>query len=291
MFQRTCLPGAFAAVAFAAALAGTAPARAAASYDACTGFIDSLPAVLTTKGVWCLRGDLSIGQTTGQAILVDANNITVDCNGFRLGGLAAGVETSMLGIDGNGRLNVAVRGCNIRGFLVGVRLLANAAGEGGHLVEDNRFDGNTYMSIYVVGDGSVVRRNLVRETGGTTFSAAAFGIRTLGVAYLVDNIVAGVSPGDGGSTAYGLYIDGNDGGAARRNVVTSVFSASAVPVVSLGGTRLWFDGNRVAGLNIMGSTGIGCTAPTIRLSNNSVSGFGVGENGCSRPVVDNNDIP
>ena len=41
------------------ALAAAAPAaQAAESYDNCTGFIDSLPATISTHGVWCLRKNL-----------------------------------------------------------------------------------------------------------------------------------------------------------------------------------------------------------------------------------------
>ena len=54
--------------------------------------------------------------------------------------------------------------------------LINAA-RGGHLVEDNRLDYNTYRAISVRGDGTTVRRNLVFDTyfgvkvGGTAAGA------------------------------------------------------------------------------------------------------------------------
>ena len=48
-------------------LAAPAPARAETS-TTCTGFIDSVPAVIGTQGIWCLRRDVSTAQATGNAI-------------------------------------------------------------------------------------------------------------------------------------------------------------------------------------------------------------------------------
>src|SRR5262245_20959189 len=66
------------------------PAVAAESYDACAGFIDTVPTTISTQGVWCLRKDLATAVSNGAAISIEANNVTIDCNGFKLGGLAAG---------------------------------------------------------------------------------------------------------------------------------------------------------------------------------------------------------
>ena len=57
-------------------LAGVAagPARGAQSYAGCTGFIDAVPASITTQGVWCLRGHRFTSQTSGAAISILADN-------------------------------------------------------------------------------------------------------------------------------------------------------------------------------------------------------------------------
>src|SRR5688500_982965 len=109
-------------------------ARAAESYDNCTGFIDSLPATISTQGTWCLRKDVSTSMTSGIAITVAANNVTVDCNDFKIGGLAAGNDSSAFGIFTD-RQNVTVRHCSIRGFFYGIYLIG-----AGNLIEDNLLD-------------------------------------------------------------------------------------------------------------------------------------------------------
>ena len=95
-------------------------ARAAESYDSCTAFITALPAVIGTQGTWCMNKDLATAMTSGVAISVQANNVTIDCNGFKLGGLAAGPLSTTRGIESEGRANITVRDCNVRGFAVGI---------------------------------------------------------------------------------------------------------------------------------------------------------------------------
>src|SRR5688500_991377 len=90
-------------------------ARAAESYDNCTGFIDTVPTTISTQGVWCLRQNLSTAAIFGAAITIAANNVTVDCNDFKLGGLAAGNQSIAVGIRASGQQNLNVRHCGIRG--------------------------------------------------------------------------------------------------------------------------------------------------------------------------------
>ena len=111
------------------------PVRAAHSYATCTGYVESLPATISTPGHWCLRRDLSIAQDSGAAITIVANNVTLDCNDFKLDGLSAGLDTLAFGVLAQERANTTVRRCVVRGFYVGVRLVG-----GGHLVEDNQLE-------------------------------------------------------------------------------------------------------------------------------------------------------
>src|SRR5881227_2066237 len=113
----------FIAIATLAAFAGASgPAAAAESYDGCFGFIDALPATITTQGIWCLRQNLDTSATSGNMIDIQTNNVTIDCNGFRLRGSGGGASTTAVGIYATGRLNLAIRHCTIRGFLAGIEL-------------------------------------------------------------------------------------------------------------------------------------------------------------------------
>jgi parallel beta-helix repeat protein len=166
-------------------------AHAARSYDACTGYIESLPATISSPGTWCLRRDLSTALSSGPAITVAANNVTLDCNDFKLGGLPAGMATRATGIFADARSNTTVRNCAIRGFYMGMRLSGS-----GHLVEDNRFDGNTYRGIWALGNGGTIRRNRILDTGGATGTTSAIALETQGAVDIIDNTITGVAASD-----------------------------------------------------------------------------------------------
>ena len=207
-------------------LAAAGPAQAE-TWHACSGFIDALPATITTQGTWCLRGDLSTTLASGEAITIAANNVTIDCNDYKIGGLGAGAATAATGIHTSGRLNATVRNCHVRGFLVGIELVGASAG--GHLVEDNRLDFNTYRAIRVYGDGSTVRRNLVFDTGGSTlFTGTVIAINAVSTVDVLDNTVSGVAATPdsyGNATAVGIALDSSVGSEIAGNRVRGLVSA------------------------------------------------------------------
>jgi hypothetical protein len=60
--------------------------------------ITALPAVITQQGTYYLDRDLATAQTSGYAIDIQATNVTLDLNGHKLGGSAAGLGTTAVGI-------------------------------------------------------------------------------------------------------------------------------------------------------------------------------------------------
>src|SRR5688572_15120554 len=65
-------------------LALLAPAaRAADTVHTCVGFIESVPAVITKQGTWCLRRHIETSIATGKAITLASSYVTLDCNGFK----------------------------------------------------------------------------------------------------------------------------------------------------------------------------------------------------------------
>ncbi|HEY0660995.1 MAG TPA: right-handed parallel beta-helix repeat-containing protein [Lysobacter sp.] len=255
-----------------------APARAAESYDSCAGFIDAVPAVISTQGTWCLRKDLSTAIAAGAAITINTNNVTIDCNDFKLGGLAAGLGTATDGIDAEGRTNITVRHCNIRGFLYGVFL----AGGGGHLVEDNRFDGNTHAGIYVQGSASLVQRNRVVDTGGSpTF--AAVGIYAYEGTHVLDNTIEGVMPVADNRSAFGILVDAVLAREIARNRIQNILATAGGTAYGIRANnaagRSSIVGNRIANANTPGF-GISCASTLHKARENDVTGFDGGISGC-----------
>ena len=203
-----------------ACVLGAAPARAETVN--CTP-ITTLPAVITVQGVYCFTGDLATAMTTGNAIDIQTNNVVLDLNSFKLGGLSAGPGTQATGIFASNRQNLTIKNGTIRGFLRGIRLFDSGASQG-HIVEDIRADQNTVIGIQVEGAGTIVRNNQVVATGGTTVlgaNANAFGIAVSfagGPQVLNNAVINTVAQGTG--IAWGIYLNIVIGGLVVNNRIT-----------------------------------------------------------------------
>lgn len=268
------LPAAFVLLATLAGIVVTVPARAAQGAASCTGFIDSVPVVIQTSGTWCLRKDLNTAQATGRAIDIRASNVVLDCNHFKLGGLAAGTGTETVGIYSQNLHNVTVRRCNVRGFVIGLDFWGMYAS--GHLVEDNRFEGNTRVGIKVGGEGGIVRRNRVLDTGGSTSSetGGAVGIALVGSVDAIDNGIGNVFARLGsGSSAHGINSTENRDVSISGNRIRGVIADGAGEAYAIH-HGLW---RAVLRDNDLSGTGVGvgmfCSTGHARAKGNLINGF------------------
>jgi hypothetical protein len=251
-----------------------APAYAAESYDNCTGFIETLPATISTQGTWCLKHDVSTAITSGNAITIAANNVTLDCNDFKVGGLAAGDSSAANGVYAASRLNATVRHCGVRGFSQGIWLDG-----AGHLVEDNRLDNNLYIGIYIQGDNNRVQRNRVYDTGGAPGSEQSMGIFVS--ADVIDNTVSGVFATASVTYTSGIAVSGT-GSEARGNNVRGVVESGAGESVGVNvyGASITVDRNRISAEGAMGSKGVYGATNTF-CTGNTVVNFATAYDGCA----------
>lgn len=254
--------------------------RARAETTICTN-ITSLPTTISTQGVYCLHQHLSTTLASGSAITVAVNNVTIDCNEFKIGNLAAGPTTNAVGISAVSRNNVQVRNCGIRGFRSGVQMI-----NGDYRVENSRFDYNTQSGIEVSGDGSSIRGNEVISTGNSTVAGVTSfrGILASGDIDIIDNNVTDVSATSGSNgTAYGIRTDGMDSGAIRGNRIRNLASdggGSRRGIWNADGNRNTIEGNTIvmSGSLIVGDVGIRCGDGLILSGasrNNTILGTGI----------------
>jgi len=265
-----------------AAVTASPRATAAPSLGACTGFITSVPVVITTQGTWCLDADLSTAITSGNAIVVATNNVTIDCNGYKLGGLAAGPGSGARGIHANGRVNLTVRDCNIRGFFIGIEI--GGTPSSGHLIQDNRIEASASAGVWLSGTGSRVAGNRILDTGVTgLLTGASWGIFATGTVDVVENTVDGVTAmpieGDNFSTI-GIAILSGDGSQVSGNRIRDLVSSGTGTARGISLTlsvRTDVRDNFVRG---PGTVGISCTGnnPIYR---NHVTGFTTALSNCA----------
>lgn len=278
-FGKTCL-GAL----LSAAVMIPAVVSAAESYDNCTGFIDSLPAYVSSQGTWCLRKDLGTSIASGAAIVIETNNVTIDCNGFKVGGLGGGPGTMAIGIMPlAGRSNATVRNCRVRGFWLGI----STEGGSGHLIEDNQLDGNTGVGINVYSPNSTVRRNMVMDTGaGTATANGAEGIVVSGGVDVLDNTVAGVVSNDlqANNDARGIVAVDNATGSVVGNRIRGLVPSGTGPAFGILDFTTGYSvirDNIVQGMGMSGSIGIKCNSASATSRDNVVAGFDLAVDGCT----------
>lgn len=170
-----------------AALALLAARPAAAAYTDCIQLTApvSPPLTISTPGVYCLVDDLDVTLTSGVALQVLADDVTLDLNGHFIRNHATSPGSSYgLYLVGE---RIEVRGGTVAGFQRGV--FSDCDGASGHLLERLHLDGSGFMGALLQCDGTVFRRNVVTGTGsGNVYYA--YGVSVTGARnQVVDNTV------------------------------------------------------------------------------------------------------
>jgi hypothetical protein len=275
------------------ALAAAWSLPAAAETTECTN-ITSLPAVISNSGVYCMKQDLATAMTSGYAITINAHNVVLDCNGYRLGGLSAGVGTQTTGIHAATRKNITVRDCNVRGFRRGLEFTYYGdGGNGGHVVEDSLFESNTQMGIMLSGDRSIARRNRVLNTGGSTLPGEVVGLWVTGrPAFAEHNFVSGIVGGADGAESAGLKVTGYMS-LARDNVITDIKPGNGISSgIHGGGTSITLEHNFVDSVLTYPHYGINTTYGSVLCLDNRVRAWTTSAyDGCNEGGGNYPDIP
>jgi len=228
----------------------------------CTA-ITTLPYTITTQGVYCLTGNLATSMASGSAIYIQTNNVTIDLNGFKLGGLAAGTGTTTYGIYAFQHKNITIRNGTIRGFFYGIFLndVTPYTASQGNLIEHIRVEQNTYTGIDARGRGNIVRYNQVVDTGGRTPATGAYGIAIYGPsARILDNDISATTATNANSS-YALSLFFADSAVVKGNRIDDVSSGtgSTYGVLLSTSADVLIIGNRITsaqyGVYYLSSTG------------------------------------
>ncbi len=262
------------ALVVACGLSGSAVARADSLH--CTA-ITSLPAIISAAGQYCLKQDLSTSITSGSAILVNVNAVTIDLNGFKLGGMTGGSDSTAIGINAAFRSNITIRNGSIRGFAVGLQVSGDQ-----NIVEGMRIDGSLLQGMVIAGRGTLVQHNMIEGIGGAG-STALRGILTIfGPHVIRGNVINRVS----GSGAAGIFLSSPDGVTVEDNNISQI-SGSGYGIRSQypgGGTT---SGNVVRNNVIQGTGAFGIDVDGTRdacFSNIVSTGFSTPLSGCAPSV-------
>lgn len=210
----------------------TLPSKASAQEAACTT-IESLPATIGAPGNYCLAANATVNITTGAAITIAANGVTVDCRDFTLSNSGGTNTGSSTGIYAQSQYNLLVKNCRIvGGFTDGISLTMPMGGFNTSFynrIEDNYVVATYRHGILAYGSAVEVLRNRVYDVGGQA-SGPSIGIRIGGGAQsmnkfqVVDgNLVAGVSSSI--NNGFAIFSEGSVGALFRGNTLTGTRGA------------------------------------------------------------------
>jgi len=194
------------------------------------------PFNITKSGSYQLQGNFVTTNANRTAILVTADNVTIDLNGFTIMGpnvctgwpLVCNNNGTGIGIDAQDRENIKVYNGTVRGMgNVGIRT------GGGSVIESVRAVSNGHDGIYVNGNGTV--------SGNTVIGNGGNGIVVVH-GTVSGNTVTG-NRGDG-IVMYTCTVSGNMVTANRGNGIYVVQgTVSGNTVIGNGLKGLWIESN------------------------------------------------
>jgi hypothetical protein len=252
--------------------------------------ITSVPFTITQPGIYCLKKNLVNATDPTPAYLagaieIEADNVTVDLNGFSLSNKIAGPANRMNGVVAFHRKNVTVRNGHVEGF-------ANAVLLGGlfaqrSTVENIRANASNYRGMFVVGADSVIRNNHVTNAGPGDLDSESTGITLVyGENSVIEgNVVSSISET---TAAYGIGVGYGASVSVRGNTVFNIKDATQTNgIATFSVTRAEISGNYLlnnptgdAGIANLGfSSLVGCIG-------NAISGFTPATGGCNSSVGD-----
>ncbi len=191
------------------------------------------PTTITRPGVYQLQNDIVV--QSGVALTIAASDVVIDLNGHSLVGPGS-ANTTSIGIWASNRDRITIRNGTIDNFFYGVYLSDSANyvvsrgtyfDQGGHIIENVRFYGNTFRAIRVEGVANVIRDNIIYDTGGSrvynpTYAAA---IETYGPGTVVKNNIIYNIRGNG----YGILVSNLGAGSTIQNNIITATAYTPVP--------------------------------------------------------------
>ncbi len=208
--------------------------------------ITSAPVVISAQGVYCLKSNLGgFTQTSGNIIDIQVNNVTIDLNGFKIGGNAAGESTGAIGIYAENRINIVIRNGTIRGFGTGIYLNETIADKSsGHLLEDLIVEDNKIYGVRLEGKNFTVRNNRFVKTGGDAAgSRYAISVHNSRNFRIVGNHIADTNSG---GDAFGIRISASSIVEIANNAIFDTNGTNSDKAISLfNGDRFFILNNKI----------------------------------------------
>lgn len=193
--------------------------------EECTA-LASFPVTISTPGKYCLAANSETASSNGATVLIDANDVELDCKGHTLRSTSASATGRSSAILAVNRNNVRVTNCRIMGgYTYGIHFSQSntVPNQTYYITIDNNYIAGPYSDgIVAFGSAIEIRDNRVLDVGGQ-LNAAAFGIRIGGsqVGFKFQTVHGNHVVGTNSpySHAFGIYSSNSIGSVFHKNLV------------------------------------------------------------------------
>jgi parallel beta-helix repeat protein len=217
-----------------------------------------------------VTADTTLTENHSGRITIDADNVTLDCDGHVVQGPGSGTGTGVLVFGHDG---VTIVNCDIRDFSIGIHLESAV----GTVVQDNALSGNPQNGIL-----------LIRGANNSTLSGNTLSSNANESITVVESTGNSLDQNVVDDTNKGIYLGDSDANSITNNLVTRGWSWFTI---ALGDGS---DNNTVSG-NTVSITGIGIlidasSGNTIADNTASIADEGIGLfNGAKNNTISGND--
>jgi len=268
-------------------LLAAAPLSAFAETNQCS-VITTLPATISNAGVYCINQDLTLAGSTGSAVTIGADSVTLDLNGHALRSNAA-ANTATAGVTVVGHKYFTIIDGTIAGFAEGVNVesLASTPRSKGGLIADLKVQRSVAFGIGIDCDGCVVRDNLVTDTivPASIAGFSALGISVVGTGALVSgNRVFNTHSVPTGAEAFAIAVLASNSVVSQNYVSNDAIANPREYGILAGGANDIVSANQAQGMPI----GFDFTVTSVKYRDNLQSGCTYGYNGTAVDLGGNN---
>jgi hypothetical protein len=141
--------------------------------------INLLPTIISSPGRYFLSMNLNTGMSSKSAIVVDADDVTIDFQDHSITG-DAGQNTNANGITATNHRNITIKNGTLNGFKTAIVLQKGSSttnNNANHMVQNMRLSSSTFSGILIVdGCGCRIENCQINRTGGTFSGVDAIGI-------------------------------------------------------------------------------------------------------------------
>jgi hypothetical protein len=199
-------------------------------------FGGTFPVSITTSGSYVLTGWVNVGPTS-VGISINADNVTLDLNGYAVGSSSA---TGTGIVVNSGLRGVTIRNGHVFGFASGVSMSSNNSGV---VLEDLEIRDARLSGIVQSGNGTrelIIRRCSIVGTGSTTFATdgnlTIAGISVSASSCLIEDcLISRLSyNGNGVATLRGILATGGINSLVRRCTFTSDTNVAGTGIALVG---------------------------------------------------------